>query len=418
MTGQSQSAPHETPWTLSARLSAFGAGLRREEIRWVTIPLLTFLATRLLIGWAGYASEVAIPGVDSPDYWHYAPDNIFFDVWARWDSRAILAPSQEGYAYIPGQMSNVTNLPAYPLLIALLTPLLGAVPAALLISNVCLLIGLIFLYRLTLLEFHDHETAARAVLYLAIFPTAFFLNAIYTESLFLAASIAAMYFARRQLWAWAALAGVIASATRLQGALVVGMVGLEWLRTHGWGIGRITGREAWSGLWKGLRTDGHNLLIICLIPLGLISYMLFLNHYYDDPLSFLSAHAAWNRRVTGPFGFIPFIANNMQYWNIWTGNMWPSLIFDTTALLAVFALTPVIWRRLGESYALFALLSVWLPAMSDTQSISRFVAVLFPVFMILALWGRNRTVHQWLLIAFALYLGVLLSIFVNWAFIA
>ena len=40
-----------------------------------------------------------------------------------------------------------------------------------------------------------------------LFPTAFFLYAPYTESLFLLASIAAFWFARRDRWVWAAVAG-------------------------------------------------------------------------------------------------------------------------------------------------------------------------------------------------------------------
>jgi hypothetical protein len=48
----------------------------------------------------------------------------------------------------------------------------------------------------------------------------------------------------------------------------------------------------------------------------------------------------------------------------------------------------------------------------------RFVAVIFPVFMLLALWGKHQTIDRAITIGFAIFLAVFATIFVNWGFVA
>ena len=55
---------------------------------------------------------------------------------------------------------------------------------------------------------------------------------------------------------------------------------------------------------------------------------------------------------------------------------------------------------------------------SSTQSVIRYVLPIFPIYIVLGWWGRRSAVDHTLLASFALLLGVLTSIFVNWYFIA
>ena len=82
------------------------------------------------------------------------------------------------------------------------------------------LIAVIYLYRLVQREFGE-KVASLSVIYLALFPTAFYLSAIYTKSLFLACSVACIYYARTQRWWLAGLCGGLASLTRAQGVLLL-----------------------------------------------------------------------------------------------------------------------------------------------------------------------------------------------------
>jgi hypothetical protein len=91
------------------------------------------------------------------------------------------------------------------------------------------------------------------------------------------------------------------------------------------------------------------------------------------------------------------------------------------ALAGVFAVvgSVLIWRRLGESYALYTFFSILIPGLTDsTQSMSRYVLVIFPLFMLLAIWGRNQVVDKFITIGFSLLLAILTTLFVNWRFVA
>jgi hypothetical protein len=139
-----------------------------------------------------------------------------------------------------------------------------------------------FLYRVAE-KLRGVEVARIAVLTFAFFPTAFFLNATYTEALFLAFTTGSFWaaYVRRDLLL-AGLLGAFASATRNFGVLLLIPLGYEWLRSQ---------REfGWRGLWQ-----------IGLVPTGLLGYMAFLWIRFKDPLIFLSAQETfWRRELTDP----------------------------------------------------------------------------------------------------------------------
>lgn len=390
----------------------------KPSYQWISRPLVAFLVTRFIILFAAYIAEIALPGMTGDGLYHVDPSNVFLDVWARWDSGFYLRIAEQGYYFTVGQQSSVAFFPLYPLFVNLLTPIAGSTLAAgVVVSNLCLFGALIFLYKLTELEF-DSETAGRAVFYIAAFPTAFFFTAVYTESTFLLFSVGTMYFARKRLWAWAALMGILVASSRIVGFVMVGVVGLEWLKSHGWTLSTMYKREAWSNLFRGLRTDYLNLGIICLIPLGMFSYMLFLYARFGDPIAFNTTQSAWGRKLIGPIAIIYQDIAGLIGGNILKGEIFYHVLLDLTAFFAVIFIAIAIWKRLGESYALYSLISVIIPISSGSQSMTRYVLIIFPMFMMLAWWGRREWLDRILIVCFGVFLGIFTSIFVNWIFIA
>jgi hypothetical protein len=98
------------------------------------------------------------------------------------------------------------------------------------------------------------------------------------------------------------------------------------------------------------------------------------------------------------------------------GNL--SRLLNLAAVFGVFAMVPFVWRRLGEGYAIYVLILVLVPISSSVMSVIRYVLPLFPIFMVLGLWGRHPAVDRGLLAFFAIMLGVFTTIFVNWFFVA
>ena len=134
------------------------------------------------------------------------PSSLLLGPWQRFDTQHYLRISRLGYA---AEEDSVFP-PLYPGLIRGLGYIFqGFLPvgernllAGIIISNMAFLGTLILLFLITEKEF-DGPSAKRAVVYLAIFPTAFFLTAAYTESLFIFLALASIWFRSQHHWRWA-----------------------------------------------------------------------------------------------------------------------------------------------------------------------------------------------------------------------
>lgn len=381
---------------------------------WIKVPLSAFLLSRVVVLLAGYLGQVLIHADPKPGQWHVAPGNLILDPLARFDSGFYLSIITQGYSLNPGEQSNVAFFPLYPLLVNLLQPLFGpgdfgALVAGTVVSHLCFLWALVFLYRLTLLEFGDNQTAARAVVYLCAFPTSFFFSMVYTESTFLLCATATMFYARQRQWGWATVFAFLTTSSRIVGILTYLMVMLEFFRGC-----PIQPRR----LWERVRQDTLSAVLIHLAPLSLLFHMIFLSFSVSDPLAFWTVQSAWGRENLGPIGsFIkdwkPLVSQNwltgLNYWNV---------VLDSIALLCTLGLSVVIWRKLGFSYALYVVLGVLIPASSGIMSMSRYVLILYPLFMLLAHWGENERLDRtYLTLGYAL-LGILTVASANWVFVA
>jgi hypothetical protein len=82
----------------------------------------------------------------------------------------------------------------------------------------------------------EHEGAMRAVFYLAVFPTAFFMAQVYTEGLFVGLAFGSLALLRRRGWCLvpAALLAAAAALTRAVGVALVIPMALAWIRTGDW----------------------------------------------------------------------------------------------------------------------------------------------------------------------------------------
>ena len=130
-------------------------------------------------------------------------------------------------------MANVAFFPVYPLTIklcTLLSPANSAV-AAMLIANAAFLATL-YLLRALCRATADEATAQRAILYITVFPTAFYSYAPYSESLYLLASTASLLALHRRRWWAAGACGALAAATRVLGVFLLFAFALEYLRAH------------------------------------------------------------------------------------------------------------------------------------------------------------------------------------------
>jgi hypothetical protein len=325
----------------------------------------------------------------------------------RWDSGWYLTIASDGYSYDPAYPSSVAFFPLVPFLIRLFDALLPGsdVFAALVVVHLALGGALIYIYRLIAAEYGD-RIAWRSVYFFLIFPGAFFFSAVYNEALLLLAAAGALYHARRGQWVWAALFGVLGSATKLVGVLLLIPLAVELLSQRGRSL-----RDLRPGLW------------ILAAPLGAVAYFAYLQATFGSFRVFFDTEAHWHRE---PFSAVMLMgvqylagdAGPLRFYPPNSMTLAPAyLILDTTLLWLFLAAGVILWRRYRPTYGAFVLAFTLVPALSGSpQSVNRYVAVLFPAFILLA-HIRSEAARAILSIALVLALAFTTHLFVNgyWA---
>ena len=165
---------------------------------------------------------------DEPALTHALADPLLAPL-ARWDSVWYLRIADSGYG---DSAPRAAFFPLYPLLVRGVATVLGGshgalLVAAYLVSLAAFLGALTLLYRLTELEL-GRRLARPTLLLLAVFPAAVYFGAPYSESLFLLLAVGAFYAARTGRWAWAGACAGLASATRSAGLLLLLPLALIW----------------------------------------------------------------------------------------------------------------------------------------------------------------------------------------------
>lgn len=327
-------------------------------------------------------------------------------VWQRWD--ACWYTKIATYGYEAGQ-NSVSFFPLFPLLTGLVGRiLLGAMAlGGLAIAGAAYVLAMTGLRRLVALDFDD-GVALATVVAISIFPTAFFFFAPFTESLFLAAAVWAILAARQRLWAIAAVAGLLAALCRIQGVFLV--LPLAWeaamaWRDAGWGTGPRwppTGRVIWP-------------VVAALAPaIGLVAFLGFSSAVAGQtPLD--SAEAWGGTNFHPPWEVID------ASWR-WTIQHHDPLQALNLAMLGLFALVTILGlRQVPVAYSLFAIPQIGLIATRiqpiPLTSTGRYLLVVFPVFVILALVPGRWPRFVWA-VASTLFLAILLADFLRGNFVA
>jgi hypothetical protein len=378
--------------------------------------LAVFAASRLLFLGAGAFAAAYLP-LALPVGDVLEPPG-FLDYWAHWDGAWYSEIATEGYG--ERAPTSTAFFPLYPSLMRLGVAL-GGGPAlwGVLISLTATLLALFFLYRIAE-SLYDSHAARAATLALAFFPTAFFLNAVYTEALFLALTAGCVWAARvRRDLLLAGFLGSLAAATRNLGVLLLIPLLFEWLRNR-----REFGLKGLAGL--------------ALVPAGLLMYAAFLERYFGEPFVFARQQAEhWGRELANPFTTIARAWQTAREGARYVLD--PELLFLSTSPVPTldasntlnFAFLILFLVLLGIGFAvlppglslytsLVVLLGVLTPAPAfPLMSLPRFVLGAFPVFLVLGyLLSRNRVaLVLWLLLSAGA--GVALTaLFTTWRWVA
>ncbi len=287
-----------------------------------------------------------------------------------------------------------------------------------LISLTATLFALFFLYRIAE-TLYGTRAARAATLALAFFPTAFFLNAVYSEALFLALSAGAV---------WAAIVR--------RNLLLAGASALWLLRPGTSGCCSLSPSSS-SGSATGGSSALRGLAGIALVPAGFVGYAGFLWARFGDPLLLARQQDEyWGRELASPFATLgdawQAAGDGMKYLLypptlFLSSSATPTLEASNTlnlAFLALFLILLVVGSFvLPPGLSLYAFAVVLLPVLTPApsfplMSLPRFMLGAFPIFLVLGyLLSRSRpALVLWLLLSAGT--GVALTVlFTTWRWV-
>ena len=364
---------------------------------WVYIVIL-FVISRIVLTVIGYFAHIYL--------WHKTPVTLddFANIWNVWDGRLYVDIAQNGYSAKPfntAGMANYAFFPLYPILIRLVEFFIhNYAISGLIISNIALLVSCYYIYKYVSLDFDtDKATARRAVKYIILFPTAFLFSAVLTESLFVALSIACLYYARKGNWPVAGALGFFVAITRLPGLAIIAPLGYEYFRQHVFWSGRVPDFR---------RLFNPSILMLLLPPLGLGLWAAYNHHLTGDTLGFIHVQAAWGGGHL-VFPLIELVASLHRY----SAYVVTGAIFNLAALLIMI----LFYKKVDFGAWIYGILLICIPLCSkgSAYSMLRYLVVVFPLCILMAKVSKNKRIDILLSVTLIMLQIIFMALWTTWS---
>ena len=365
-------------------------GLRHRELRIIAI-VVSIKALLFLFAVQSYQvlQNQRVAGVHG-----------WLDIWNRWDALNYQKLAQFGYSATGERQPLLVFYPLYPWtvrLVAFVTR--DYLVSAFIVSTLASLITAVVLLRLVELDY-SKELAQRAVWFLFIFPTSYFLHIGYTESLFLMLVLSCVFAARKQRWLLAGLFGALACLTRANGVVLVPVLMAEAANQY-W----TTRRWQWQWLWIGVA------------GFGFAGYLLLNKHVTGDAFAFTSYMQQFFGKSLSP----PWTGIDNAIGSLSRDPAEAEMIGTQEVLFIALGLacTVVSWVKLRPAYSVW-MTGNWLlfVSVSFVLSVPRYTLTMFPIYILFSMLAARRVWLAVLTFWSILYLAFFASLFTwgRWAF--
>ena len=294
----------------------------------------------------------------------------YSSITARGYMKTALTEGQVGAA-------NWAFFPLHPLIVKAVSdlttiPVLGV---AYILGNLFLFGALIYLHKYISSQF-SVKAARNTLILVAASPVNVYFTSFYTESLFLFLSTATIYYVTQRRWILAGVLGSFLGATRNTGFLV----GVIFVAVF------VFNRD-WEREDSKLRSF---LFSLTLIPIGLLTYMVFLHYRAGDYLAFYHTQkAGWgwsqNKSPLWIFDSLRWLVGGQLFGSAFTK------VLHSVLIAACFA---CLYFLLKKRYIeLIVLLPITLFTLNSTLFAYRYFLGLYPIYLMFALLSENR---KWL----------------------
>ncbi len=419
---KSGAEPLSAPKPVQPHLSAPGAssGITLRISAWVretwqanrvalVEAFVVFIGIRIILSVIAVFASAMLPLQQGLHYTLSFSNNTWLDVWARWDSEHYITISRLGYT--PGTQS-IAFFPLYPAMMTLLAPFVGGdqVLAGVIISSIATFTALFYIFKLAELEF-GVGSAKRALLYVAVYPFAFYMLAVYTESLFLTLTVAAFYYARRGKWGVVVPLAFLSGFARPTGLLLALPFAYEVWRQSGGRLKNLLKNINWWGVAAAFAA-----------PVAWLLWAAYIGWLTNDLTMALHStnQAPWFRASSLPWETIMTSLEQLGRSDI--GAVIRAVATqDLIFAILLIEVCVVAWFALPRTYAIYCTATTWLVLSSTVHnsaapmlSVPRYTLTIFPIFFLLAKLGANPRWDRIIVISGATLLGVYTAMFATW----
>lgn len=353
-----------------------------------------FFLSRIWVALWVYLGQNMRPSIAAPIAGGYAGvENWWLNAWTTYDTEHFFRIARVGY-----EAHTAPFFPLYPFVLRLFAPNeLAMALWGIVVSNVALLIGLAFLFRLTTLDY-DQRIAKTAIWLLAFSPICAVLSAVYTDALFFCFLVATFWAARNNRYAVAGICAALAALTRNSGPIIFVALLFHYMSTH---VGREGTRRD-----KNERFEMRDLFFITLPLLAFLIAQIGIAQQLGGALTGITSHEKYGRALMWPF--LP-IWRDLLLVIKGRGDVLVTFL-NLSATIGALVFGVFLWHR-RRSYAILLLGIIGMQLVLGrtfapyTNSSLRFMTTTFPFAQMLALYTQPLTRNRFrLAVCAAIYL--------------
>ncbi|MDA1317278.1 MAG: mannosyltransferase family protein [bacterium] len=347
---------------------------------------------------------------------------FFIERFAGFDGLHYIKIALEGY-----ERNATAFLPVFPMFMRFGTMVSGLSPilVGMGISIIALTIALMILPHYLKLINLKSTSIYWFLLFFLFFPTSFFLQGVYTESLFIMFLILTLYMAKKKRWILAALFGYFMGLGRITGFFLSGLIFLEVIE-------QVTFTKDISRyIQSTIKSLSFTKILAIIAPvLGFSTFMVYLWFTTGDPLRLAHSQVDFNQNRSASFVFpLQVVWRYLKIFYTAQGNFqyFIAVVEFVLTSMVVVILSYDAWQIYKKRYShvftraglnLFAWLSILLPISTGTLlSVPRFILPLFAVFIVLAELP-NKWMKASILILFLILHTILLMAFIQGYFVS
>jgi hypothetical protein len=354
--------------------------IQKILILWLSWILLLIAITWLAQGWLPYKPSFPYANellkASRLPQWLYSRANF--------DGVHYLTIARDGYK--AAELIQAF-FPVYPLLMRGLGFLLGSklssyLISGVIISNLSLLGVLLIAYKLAVKLF-NHKTAINFLLVLLLFPTSFYLGAVYSESLFLLLILlSAWYWEQEKNTISSILSGFSSGVRLVGGALGLGYFLELVIKSQLF----IKFNGSWQNKLQNFYLENKRKLFSLVLSVsGLLVFMFYLHLEFNDPVYFFNVQSAFGAGRQTKIIVLPQVFyRSIKILLTSRPFSWKYFSYAQDFILSVAVGVGMIgaWKhkKIRPAYVVFALAAYLLPTLTgNLSSMPRYVLVLWPV---------------------------------------